>query len=259
MDAGGDSSRSNSKRSRPFFTNHTTGYNQIVQQLSSKGHLHDIFHYGLSNGSGQSTLDMGLYRATLDMCVPIACNVEGVSVLLDNKLMQFINDLRPIDPVPMLLDDSMEMSAGDMAAVKQECEDIIDDAMTPVLRLFRAMLSTSPKFIPLLEECTLYLHRNADVVKHLLSLKMKSLKGLTLVKSLVSVISIIAAYRGPGGAASGGKGLSTMSVADIFMPELNSLLKRIGIIVVIFSRSSPTNSNLLYRVQAHLQYLVYTK
>lgn len=181
---------------------------------------------------------MGLYRATLEMCVPIACNAEGVSVLLDNKLMQFINDLRPIDPVPMLLDDSMEMSAGDMAAVKQECEDSIDDAMTPVLRLFRAMLSTSPKFVPLLEECTLYLHRNADVVKHLLSLKMKSLKGLTLVKSLVSVISIISAYRGPRGAASGGNGMTTMAVTDIFMLELNSLLKRIGISLFLSSLHS---------------------
>lgn len=218
------------KRSRPFFTNFSSGFHQIIQQLTNKGHLHDIFVTSLVHTARHNILDMGLFRATLEMCVPVASSAEGVSILLDNKLLQFINELKPIDPVPVLLEDSIGFaSTSDLAAMKQESEDLIDDLLTPVLRVFRAMLSVSPLCIPLLEGCANYFHRNADVVKHLLSLKIKSLKGLSMIKSLVGILSIISAYKGPKGADTSSNMPPRIPIADYFITELTNLLKRIGL------------------------------
>lgn len=161
--------------------------------------------------------------------MPIASSADGVNILLDNRLMHFINELSPIDPVPVLLEDSLSVSAGgDLASMRLEAEDLVDEALTPVLRVLRAMLASSPLCIPLLEGCALYLHRNAEVVKHLLSLKMNSLKGLTLVKNLVSVISVMSAYKSPRSSDINSHAPSKIAISDIFMYELGGLLHRIG-------------------------------
>jgi hypothetical protein len=180
---------------------------------------------------------MGLHRVALEMCVPIACSPDGVNILLNNKLLQFINELNPVLPVPVLLEDSMGLGlvGENLQTMRQESEELVEEALSPVLRVLRVMLAVSPLCVPLLEGCALYLHRNADVVRHLLGLKMKSLKGLTLVKSLVGIISVVSAYRGqrsPLGSASSNRfenAPTKFPIAEIFMVELNGLLRRIGL------------------------------
>jgi hypothetical protein len=211
----------------------SVGFQQIIELLKTKGYLKALFDSGFGGNGGE--FDIGLYKGTLDMCVPLACTKEGVDVLIKNDLLTYIARLKPCPSQASYLDDANRDLPADSASIRDLAETNIINYLSPVFRVFRAMLSSCPEDVHILEGCVTFLNCNEPVVLELLGLKLTSLAGLELTKAAVSMMNVVAAFKGSGASIrsslvnSVGYWDSSTGILGVwYTPQLCALLAKLG-------------------------------
>lgn len=212
----------------------STGYMQTMELIRQKRYLQNLLHISLSKDAGSGELNIDLYRTVLDMCVTIAGDQNGVDLIYDSDFFRLFNSTGSAVAISLLTDD---IANGFMSS-NLDTEKIFYVLM-PALQLFSVMLSVHPHNQQILRGCIDFLHKNETLVLDILGLKHRSLRGLQLIKAILSVLSVVSAFKSVSsnkntddvfpsvwGDSSGMRGSSWL------LRPLCALLKRIGTIYV---------------------------
>lgn len=221
-------SHSTSRRSRPTQSHHdpyygSAAYIQCLHILRDRGHLERILlASGLSsvkssgNKGTQTSVDLanhpadGIMEATLTLCAHLACSRDGTHILVDMGVLDCVNNLPPLQVPSVKHSDDYSShgtpfsiataDAGEggksrhlshLASNHPSTVTEVEIAITPLLRLLRAVASSSPSVL-VLKQCALFMVRNHPVISFFLRLNRPSLKSLRIVHAIVGIMCVIA-------------------------------------------------------------------
>ena len=188
----------------------STVYMQCLHTLRDRGHVERILlTAGLTTVRGSDKditertqhVTEGVFEATLTLCAHLACSSDGTHMLLDLGLLESINNL-PLLQVPSVRaagrHESFSIATADAGHRRRtpvrptpSSQSDVEVSLIPLLRLLRAMASTSPSVL-VLKQCALFMARNHATVSFFLQLHSPSIRGLRLVHAIVSLFCMIA-------------------------------------------------------------------
>lgn len=197
----------------------TSTFLQSIYHLRDRGHLKRILlHVGLVDKSSSTSTctsttttntipppPPGLLEATLTLCSHIGSCRDGSNILLEYGVLLGINSL-PIIPLPT-------STSSNTAATSVEEENLfplysttsgtnshnnstytdedIQIILEPTLRLLNVLGSTSPCY-EILQQCCYFLINNSTIISYYLHLKLPTLKGLSIIYSILNLMCLIA-------------------------------------------------------------------